>query len=480
MLKPNPYNVLMYVDEYDEFLLFNTLSGGMMVLNKQEGIILSELMTLNHFSATDCQGIEHLYDYLTEKEYLLNREVDIISLLDKHTASNQFRDTGTIYLTIGTTITCNMGCAYCFEFVKPNHTLKDEKVKRQIGVYIEQIITKSGKDIHTLDITWYGGEPLINVAAIVTLSKDLLQLSATYQLTYTAKIITNGIYLTEENVQMLIDNKVGTIQVTIDGAREVHDRKRPLKQKLAENYFRIIRNLSKIPEGIFVTIRLNVDKEVAASIDTLLDDLYEYGIWPQKYKQVNLYPAWLRSYEELEIAEEEQEKRLFADEYFEFKQNLRLNQLRRFNTWADQNNIRKAKLKWDLPVYQSTCPTWASPISLVVDPNGNIHKCWETIHDESVAPSSVFQDYNPAHFAPYTAFNRYTHNDVCRNCKFLPVCDKISCSHEAINNVTPQCSEWKYKLESYLKYQYVVMQEDPAIITAPETKEAVNTGHSNK
>jgi uncharacterized protein len=480
MLKPNPYNVLMYVDEYDEFLLYNTLTGGMLVLNKQDGVVFSELMTLNHFSESDCQEILHLFEYLTQKEYILGREVDMIALLDKHTSANQFKDTGTIYLTIGTTITCNMGCSYCFEFVKPNHTLKDETVKKQIGVYIEQIITRSGKTIHTLDITWYGGEPLINVAAIITLSKDLLELAEKYNITYTAKIITNGIYLNEANMQMLIDNKVGTIQVTIDGAREVHDAKRPLKQRLAENYFKIIRNLSNLPEGIFLTIRMNVDKEVAASVDTLLDDLFEYGIWPQRYKQVTIYPAWLRSYEEMELAEEEKKKRLFADEYFEFKQQLRENLLHRFNQWAVISGLKKAKLKWDLPVYQSTCPTWASPISVVVDPNGNIHKCWETIHDDSVAPTSVFHDYDPSHFANYSSFNRYTHSDVCRSCKFLPVCDRISCSHDAINNVIPQCTEWKYKLDSYLKYQYNVMQADPETMIAPEAKETVNTGHSNK
>jgi uncharacterized protein len=131
-------------------------------------------------------------------------------------------------------------------------------------------------------------------------------------------------------------------------------------------------------------------------------------------------------------------------------------------------------------MYQSTCATWASPISLVIDPNGNIHKCWETIHDDTLAPTTIFQDYNPEDFKSYSSFNRYNHSEVCRNCKFLPVCDKISCSYEALRSTVPQCTEWKYKTESYIKEQYLRMKNMPETITTPEAADAINSGHSNK
>lgn len=481
LLKTNPYNILIQPEESDEFLLFNTLTGGIEILDNEEGILIAELQTLSSFDKQDYQYAKELLNRLIAKEYIVYEHLDIISFFEKHTEKTQFKKAGIINLTIGTTITCNMGCAYCFEFIKPNNTLKDQKVKQQIITYIEEIILYSDtKNIHTLSVTWYGGEPLINVSAITDLSEGLIGLAEKHQLKYAANIITNGIYLTTENIQKLVENKVNSIQVTIDGAREVHDKKRPLKQKNAENYFRILRNLAEVPDVIDVNVRINIDKEVADSVERLLDDFELYGLWPQKFKNFHFDPAWLRSYEEISISTEEKDRRMYVDEFFEFKQNFRVSLTERFNKWGNGKEVKRAKLKWDLPSYQSTCATWASPISLVVDPNGYIHKCWETIHDDSKAPSTVFDSYNPETFASYSSFNRYTHNNVCRNCKFLPVCDKISCSYDALKSAVPQCTEWKYKAESYIGQQYLMMRDTPERIGTPQVADAVNTGHSNK
>lgn len=481
LLKNNPYNILIQPDESDEFLLFNMLTGGIEILDKEEGILMAELQTLVSFDSTVFNSSTDLLHRLIAKEYIIYESLDIVSFFEAHTEKTQFKKAGIINLTIGTTITCNMGCAYCFEFVKPNNTLKDQKIKEQIVKYIEEIILYKGtQEIHTLSVTWYGGEPLINVAAITDLSPGLIELTERYNLKYAANIITNGIYLTDENVQKLVDNKVNSVQVTIDGARDVHDRKRPLKQKNAENYLRILANLAGVPPAIDVNVRINIDKEVADSVETLLDDFEIYGLWPQKYKQFHFDPAWLRSYEEIDITVDEKERRMYVDEFFEFKQNFRVSLTERFNKWGKKNAMKKARLKWDLPSYQSTCATWASPISLVVDPNGCIHKCWETIHDDSKAPSSVFDSYNPETFASYSAFNRYNHSVVCRNCKFLPVCEKISCSYDALKSPVPQCTEWKYKTEEYIGQQYVMMRDTPEKIGIPQAADAINTGHSNK
>ena len=480
LFKSNPYNILIPVEETKEFLLFNTLTGGIEVLDGEEGVLLAELFCLSYFSRDSFGDKEYIFEYLQEREYILGESKNIVDVFEKYTADNQFKNSGTIFLTIGTTITCNMGCPYCFEFVKPNHTLKDDKVKKQTVDYIEQIILNADRKIHTLSVTWYGGEPLINVKAIIDLSAGFIELTKRHGVGYEANIITNGIYLTAENVQTLIDCKVTSAQVTIDGAKKEHEKKRPLKQKGGENYFKILKNLSVIPESLRINVRVNVDKEVADSIENMLDDFNAFTIWPHKHRQFSFDPAWLRSYEEIKITDDVKETRMHVDEFFEFKQNFRLSLVRRLNAWAKKNNSKRARLKWDLPKYQSTCATWASPVSLVVDPNGFIHKCWETIHDDSRAPSSVFESYNPEIFASYSSFNRYTHSPVCRNCKYLPVCDKISCSHEAIKNTVPQCTEWKYKTESYLREQYLRMKNEPDTIVAPESADAINTGHSNK
>jgi uncharacterized protein len=481
-IKTNPYNFLIPIVEENEFLLYNSLSGGLEVFGHQEGSLFSEIMSFTYYEYYADDSNFAFIEYLLSKEYLLPFDVDVKKLFSKHVEKHQYKKAKTINLTIGTTITCNMGCSYCFEFVKPNHTLKSNIVKEHIAKYVEQIIDQSKGEIETLSVTWYGGEPLINVQAIKDLSEKLIDLSLKKKLKYEGNIVTNGIYLTEDNVRLLNEFNVHSIQVTIDGAKEFHDKKRPLKQKNKRNYEVILENLSKIPNDskFGINIRMNIDKEVADSASTMLDDFNFYKIWPHKYNLVKFTPAWLRTYEEIDTSEEELELRMDIDEFFEFKQKFREELVNRYNSWAVLNKKKKAKLKWDLPMYQSVCPTWASPSSLTIDPNGNIHKCWETIHDESKAPSTVFENYSPEPFIPYSSFNRYEHNEVCTSCKFLPICDTISCSHEAINSKIPKCTGWKYKLEDYLEGQYLKLKYNPELIANPKNELVENTGHTVK
>ncbi len=481
-IKSNPYNYLIPIPENNDFLLYNTLSNGLEVVKEQEGVFLTELFLSGNFFLEDHPEHSELLKYLYKKEYLLNSDVDLIQKLSNNIDDNQYRNPKIINLTIGTTITCNMGCAYCFEFIKPNHTLKKKEVKDQIISYVEQIITDQENDVDKIAVTWYGGEPLINTKAIIELSPLLIALAKKYNLDYTAKIITNGIYLTTENWHLLSESKVDSVQITIDGAKEHHNKKRPLKQKNKKNYDLILENLTKIPNNFNgnVNIRLNVDKEVASSAFELLNDFEKLNIWPQNYKKISFDPAWLRTYDEIDISEEEEVLRMTIDDFFHFKQSFRDELVSRFNEFYKDSRVKKAKLKWDLPNFQSACATWASPISLTIDPNGNIHKCWETIHDDTKAPSSVFETYNRKKYNKYQAFNRYSHNDVCKNCKVLPICDTITCSYEAIKAEVPRCSSWKYTLEGYLKSQYLRMISNEESITMPLDVESVNTGHSAK
>ncbi len=474
----NPYNILVPVHETEEFLLYNTFSGGIELLNSSEGRLMSELMTIKKFDPKEYNEHKSIIDYLLQKDYVLHDTKFIEKSEEIYLENKRNEKASGIYLTIGTTIVCNMACSYCFEFVKPNNTLKDEKIIAQVKEYISQIIAKED-GIKQFSVTWYGGEPLVNMQAIKKLSPHFMKVSEEYGISYNTDLITNGIYLTPKNVKILRENGIHQAQVTLDGAREVHNKYRPLKTK-GKNYFKILENLSLLPEDFSINLRINIDRTVAATLDTLLQDLEDYNIWPQRYRNFKFSPAWLRTYDGEVITEEDKKKRLNVDEFFDIYQDFRLKQVDLFNKWSVGNGKRNAKLAWELPQYQSDCPTWAAPYGLVIDPLGNIHKCWETIHDDQRAATNVFQDYKPEHFEKYTSFNRFDVNEVCRNCTYLPVCDQISCAHQAVNNNKPQCTYWKYKTEDFIKEQYLRMRNKPDTIHLPTNMVAVNTGHTNK
>ncbi|MBS0032096.1 radical SAM/SPASM domain-containing protein [Chitinophaga sp. 22321] len=482
-LKISFYTVLIPIKEEEEYLIYNTLNGGLMVIPTAAGDLLQ--LSQNAGTPVDVTdpGISVMVPDLYEKGFLIDDSIqereELHRKYKEQRASMKTAKEAAIRLTIGTTMVCNMGCPYCFEFVKPNKSLKNENHIQSIISYLEDMIQQSQVDKWKgLHITWYGGEPLINREAIIKLTPRLKELCAANNMPYGANIITNGIYLTKENWFLLKEHDVNSVQVTIDGAQEVHDSYRPLKGKEGKkNYVQILENLSMMPAGMQANIRINLDKKVAASVPRLFADLEKYGIWPQRYKQVSVEVAWLRTYEE--AGEDDTSSRLDAHEYFDALLEFRKLQLSIFNTWAAGNNIKSGRLKWLLPELQEECGTWVSPYGIVLDPEGYIHKCWETIHDEKRSINHISEGYKLPDFTDYLNYDRFEVHESCYNCQYLPVCDQLSCSVQAINK-KPPCTHWKTQTIPALKSQYLLMKENPEMIALPFHQEKENTGHSNK
>ena len=485
-IKSSFYNVIAPVVEENEYLLYNLVYGGLEVLNWNQGLLVESLQNENYIDLeTLSEENSSVVLYLYEKGFFIDMERDEKKEYHDHYKEKRDRlydrDQANINLTIGTTIVCNMGCPYCFEFVKPNKSLNDDDNLKALIYYLTDMISKSPvKKWNSLNITWYGGEPLINRKAISKLTPMLRELSKAYDMNYNANIITNGILLTVDNWTLLKECGVQNVQITIDGPQKKHDKSRPLKglNKNRPNYFQILDNLRNIPQEIKVTVRINTDREVADSIDELLQDFRVYGLWPNLYNQITFKPAWLRTYEEANEADVSM--RFTVSQFFEFQQSFRLKQVNLYNKWAAENGLKQGKLNWVLPERQDECATWVSPYSLVIDPDGNIHKCWETIHESEEAISHVSQGYDLEKHRKFMEYDRVELNDICANCKYMPVCEKLSCSHQAIKDGKPDCTWWKTETEYSLQSQYRLMKHQPEIIVLPNHLTNENTGHSNK
>ncbi|HET6256335.1 MAG TPA: radical SAM protein [Puia sp.] len=482
-LKSNFFNVIVPVEEESEWLLYNTFSGGMEILGQTDGAFLSSLIEQSMTVTMDEVKSDPFLSYLHQRGYLTDisepeREVYFSNYREQKSHRYE-KNTGDIGLTIGTTITCNMGCPYCFEFEKPNKSLRSEDNINAIVAYLRDMVAKAPvKNWRRCMVGWYGGEPLINAGAIENLTPKLLQFCQENGIEYKASIVTNGLLLNANMWEKLTRNHVNLIQITIDGAEEQHNKKRPLKAAKGENYKKILSNLAIAPEGVEITIRINVDRDVASSFDQLFDDMYDYGIWPQRFRSITFSPSWLRPYEE--ITSNPVNNYLTIEEFFDANQDFRRRLVDRFNRWGEHNDVPRAKLKWNLPSLQADCSTWVSPYNIVIDPEGYIQKCWETIHDSSNHIHHVSEGFHPEAFQKYTAFDKVELNDICRNCQYMPVCDKLPCAFDALKHGKPDCTSWKTKLKPSLKDQYLMMKHHPELMSAPELSTKENTGHSNR
>ena len=173
------YTFIIPVDEHQKYLIYNTVSGNLDLLNWSHGIQLKEWKSSERFQVSPTT--KALLDFLLEHWYVTEFSNDDIAeyhQLYREDFKKKVDDEGTVALTIGTTITCNMACPYCFEFTKPNLTLKDQKVVEEIVAYVEQIFDKAEvKEWKRLHVTWFGGEPLINPWVIRELSPRLQSIS---------------------------------------------------------------------------------------------------------------------------------------------------------------------------------------------------------------------------------------------------------------------------------------------------------------
>lgn len=127
-------------------------------------------------------------------------------------------------LTLQVTQQCNLRCKYCpysgsyYNRKHSNANMNIETAKKAIDFYI-----KHSYDRKTLNIGFYGGEPLIQFEMI----KELVEYARSQGEGKEVEFFmtTNATLLNEEKIRFLADNKFN-LAISLDGPREMHDKNR--------------------------------------------------------------------------------------------------------------------------------------------------------------------------------------------------------------------------------------------------------------
>ena len=80
-----------------------------------------------------------------------------------------------------------------------------------------EFVKSRAKHITMLNVTWYGGEPLMAIDIIEGLSKEFMSICNDNNVSYDAAIITNGYYMTLDVAKLLESLNIRNVQVTMDG-----------------------------------------------------------------------------------------------------------------------------------------------------------------------------------------------------------------------------------------------------------------------
>ncbi len=211
-------------------------------------------------------------------------------------------------ITLMMTFNCNFKCTYCFEqsFDKKKHSidLRDD-------VFIDWLISLIKLyDIRVIDLCFHGGEPLLEIDKIEIIAKKLIDFFEKNKIFYMFSMVTNGYFLTKKNCEVLKKCKIKKVQVSIDGTKDIHDKRRMLKNDNG-TFDVIFDNIKNLYGKSKLIINSLFDKENEDNIKELIDlfnmkDMNKYidifcANTTRHYANDTGYNKYLSSREEAEI-----------------------------------------------------------------------------------------------------------------------------------------------------------------------------------
>ena len=240
--------------------------------------ILVDLKTLVKLQNGDFSELDKTQKNKLEKYKILvpKDENEFETIYKENLESKVFNDI--LSFTIQPTANCQFGCHYCGQEHVPHIITKE--VENFCLHRIKNAVFKK-KHYKKLAVTWYGGEPLLGLKAIKSLSTKIQNFCHDMGLKYRADMVTNG-YLLQKNtfLDLLIKHKVKNFQITLDGVARTHDKRRILKVNGGSTFDVIYRNVKEIvhlPEytdyNAHINIRINIDKTNYLEVDELLNKL---------------------------------------------------------------------------------------------------------------------------------------------------------------------------------------------------------------
>ncbi|NDV57279.1 radical SAM/SPASM domain-containing protein [Bacteroides sp. 519] len=419
-----PYN--------EEVICLNTRSGAIIVLSKEDYSKYKEQPWLVpdifvQFGIVVPNNIDEKKEWIVEYKH-------------------EKKDTSFLDLTILLTLQCQFKCIYCFEGEKSNKALTNETC-----IAIKSFLEKRAGLFNKLHITWFGGEPLLEINRIHELSSFILEFCKKHNIYYYADITTNGYALNFAKCDILINKcNIKRFIITVDGTADIHNKRRPLLN--GTGTFDVIRNniATLVNIGAEVTIRVTIDKTNVNHIKKFIDWIADSEL----FQKVGL--VFVRTIDYLFTPDDIKSTIYTVEEFAGIEMD--------FIQYAHSRGI----LKYTTP---GPCPLGGCIRNgdIVIGTKGEIYKCLDTIGDEQWITGHISKnnEYFQADWYQDWLSWEPSNNIACKECKLQPLCNG-GCPHNALfsskkHGTNNQCPEWKsnykektrlYVTEKIKEYKY--------------------------
>jgi len=415
LFKLSNYNI---VSNYkDKIIIYNTFSNGILELVKPYSSQWEEFIDKQDSAVLSNELIENLI----KGNFILDEKIDETKKISVFSKLSRF-DNSSLSLTIAPTLECNFACPYCYEKNRRYNKMNSNVIEKTI-----EFIDKNIVDKKNLNICWYGGEPLLALDSIINISEKVLE----KDISYSSSIVTNGYLLNREEAEILKKYHVMHAQITLDGPPKIHDARRKLLN--GEGSFNtILNNICDVYDIIPITIRINLDKQNHQYLDELFFELDKRNL----QNKIHVYIAPVSDINATCSSNSCFKSNEFASEEIDF-----LNQFRKRGYTA----INVPKANFDI------CGA-VSPYSFIIDPLGDLYKCWDDIGNKNEVFGNIESDYFEFN---YNLLKWLSYDPIeeieCHNCSMLPIC-MGGCPNYIIKNHSEKtCIPIKYTPEKYLE-----------------------------
>lgn len=264
-MKPSIYNIFFPTKERG-YILYNTLTGAEFEIDqKARTAIEKDIETIDR-----AIGLELKHESVLVEDNIDERRIFLV-----HQNREKYSKEKGLF-NIYTTYACNMRCSYCYEdFLTKtlgSHTFMDKSIAKRVVKFIQNKTIEDGYKV--LIVMFFGGEPMLNVKIILQFFQILYPWTKEKKIEFIPAIITNGTLISGNTLSKL-SHYNPIFQITLDGPKEIHDKRRPYKNGRG-TYDDIIKGVELLKNHkAKIVIRINIDKGNCQYIERFLDQLKE-------------------------------------------------------------------------------------------------------------------------------------------------------------------------------------------------------------
>lgn len=386
-------SIYTFLFRYDgHFLIYNSESNGLFEVSEKIYSYIEQLNTGKRVLSDSVLSV------LLENKILIN-DKDKYSYYDRAKLINCLDRFGSTKLTLNIlpTTCCNFSCPYCFEENKTKQTISDDVIKKIIE------FVNRNEEARTMDVMWYGGEPLLAFDKIKVIIKEFEEHSKLP--IHNQSIVTNGYLFDKEKCEFFKQHPLSDLQITIDGTKSQHNKNR-FTLTDHDTYSKIIENIDIIVNELPSTkvfIRINIDENNKNTYPALYNEYMKR--WDGK--NIYVYPGFIR----IDNAAHTQliPPSIIGDS--------------RRNFYFEMEN-RGLQVELFPELRKKACSA-VRKNAFIIGPKGEIYKCWNEVSDASKIIGYIGDKKlaNTELLARYLTEGTAFDEKDCKDCFYFPICD---------------------------------------------------------